>query len=371
MNKVLTICIPTYKRPITLKHCIDSIVSQVEKYGLASSIDICVVNDASPDNTSEVIAEYEYLDYFSAVNREYNLGMNINIKLMLSEVSKKSEYQLIVTDDDYLQPDVLDEIVTFLSKRREKNSKEAAIWTPRYSYTETGGLHCVVCDTFNESRNIEPSIANSSKYMLNGFVLSGLIIRASHIDYKFWETYDTNAFFPMIFVGDLIMKDGAYFWRKNIVHHTVLNKCHWERWGNNDLLIELKLLSDSLNSYTILATKINNFFFKINFYQKACTSIVSIIRNFMASENLKYEKSAIYESISEQKAQGVFSVKITLKLLILYALFVNSTVALFKLTAIRFLTFVSRENVKKTYYLERISYYIGFLQNIPTILRLI
>ena len=371
MKKILTICIPTYKRPLTLRRCINSVISQVEKFGLSDRVDIFVVNDASPDDTADILNEYIPLDYFNAVNREHNLGMNINIKCMLAEVSCKSEYQLIITDDDFLQPNVLDDAVIFLSGRQEEQCKEAAIWTPRYSYTESGEIHCIVCDSFNESKFIKPTTINSSRYMLNGFVLSGLFVRASYIDFKFWETYSTNAFFPMIFVGDLLMRDGAYYWNRNIVHHTVLNKCHWESWGKNDLLIELKLLSDSLNSYRILATKVVGVFELAKFYLAACPSIVGIIRNFMASENLKQDKSIIYKAIYEQKSQGIFNVKLGLSMLMLHALMVNVIVAGLKLIANRVLSFSSRSKLKRKYYLARATHYLEFLRSTPLVFRLI
>ncbi len=100
--KLLTVCIPTYKRPDTLRRCIDSIVSEIEKYALSDSIDVYVTNDASPDDTAGVLQTYASLDYFTGVTREQNLGMNVNIKCTLTEVAQRSDYQLIITDDDLL-----------------------------------------------------------------------------------------------------------------------------------------------------------------------------------------------------------------------------------------------------------------------------
>jgi len=240
MTKLLTICIPTYKRPETLRRCIDSIVSQIEKYELSDCVDIYVTNDASPDDTGSILQAYASLSYFNGITREQNLGMNVNIKCMLNEVAGTSDYQLIITDDDYLQPDVLGEIVEFLRGQQGNSNRVSAIWTPRYSYIESGELHGIVCSPFRNSAMVKPSGINAGRYMVNGFVLSGLIIRAECIDFEFWERYKENAYFPVIFFGDLLFRGGAYYWHKNIVHHTVLNKCHWESWGGSNLLIELK-----------------------------------------------------------------------------------------------------------------------------------
>jgi len=114
--KLLSICIPTYKRSETLHRCIESVSKQIEKYALAGDVNIYVANDASPDNTVDVLNEFDSLNYFTAVSREVNLGMNMNIKTMFAEVKDESIYQLIVTDDDYLQDDVLNDIVEFLNE---------------------------------------------------------------------------------------------------------------------------------------------------------------------------------------------------------------------------------------------------------------
>ncbi len=118
----------------------------------------------------------------------------------------------------------------FLGEQKNKSNSVPAIWTPRYSYLENDELLYVACNPFKDSTLVKPSIVNAAKYMNNGFVLSGLIVRAEYIDFEFWDEYKENAYFPMIFFGDLIFRFGAYYWNKNIVHHTVMNKCHWERW---------------------------------------------------------------------------------------------------------------------------------------------
>jgi glycosyltransferase involved in cell wall biosynthesis len=320
MTKLLTICIPTYKRPDTLRRCIDSIVFQIEKFALSDCVDIYVTNDASPDDTVSVLQEYESLSHFNGVTREQNLGMNVNIKTMLAEVAKKSEYQLIITDDDYLQPDILKEIIEFLRSQRNDSNRTPAIWTPRYAYTEDGNLHAIVCNPFKDSTYVKPSAANTGKYMFNGFVLSGLILRAECIDYEFWEQYKENAYFPMIFFGDLLFRCGAYYWNSNIVHHTVLNKCHWESWGKNDVVIGLRKFIDVVNSYGMMAGKIRGLPKVASFYFSSFSSIQNEVNSFLLSEELACEKSVINDALHDLKVQGVLKFNFQLRLFMLCAL---------------------------------------------------
>ena len=175
---LLSICIPTYKRPDTLQRCIESISVQIEKFDLNEVVRIYVANDASPDNTNDVVTSYANKSYFSHVSRQENLGMNQNIKGMLLEAADFSDYQLIITDDDFLEDNVLNEIIEFLGAQKGEGSNVPLIWTPRYSYTEDQNLHTVVCNPFDRNQQVSPSVYNAGKYMFNGFILSGLILQA-------------------------------------------------------------------------------------------------------------------------------------------------------------------------------------------------
>jgi len=274
-----------------------------------------VANDASPDDTAGVLYAYKSLSYFSGVTRVSNLGMNVNIKTMLIEMAEMSDYQLIITDDDYLQPDMLGEIVEFLREQRNNSNRAPAIWTPRYSYTEDDKLYCVVCNPFKGNSFINPSAANAGKYMNNGFVLSGLILRAECIDYGFWEKYKENAFFPMIFFADLLFRSGGYYWNKNIVHHTVLNECHWERWGNNDVVIALRLFTDYVNAFGIMAKRINQFQKAVVFYFSSFSSIRNRVDHFLLSEKFIRDRQMTIDAIYELKAKNVLKFNFQLRLL--------------------------------------------------------
>lgn len=320
MTKILTICIPTYKRPDTLGRCIDSIAAQIEKFALSDCVDIYVTNDASPDDTASVLQAYASLSYFNGVTRAQNLGMNVNIKCMLTEVAKRSDYQLIITDDDYLQPDILPEIVGFLRRQQSDSHRAPVIWTPRYCYTEDDKFQFIVCNPFKDDFLVEPSSAHAGKYMKNGFVLSGLIIRAECIDFEFWEQYRENAYFPMIFFGDLLLRSGAYYWNNNIVHHMVLNKCHWESWGRNDVVILLRKFSDSTNAYALMAGRIDGFLNATRFYFSSFSTLRGQMDSVLSSQELLSDKHMILDAINELKIRGMFKFNFQLRLLMVCAL---------------------------------------------------
>ena len=267
--KLLSICIPTYKRPDTLRRCIDSVVTQIQQFNQQECVEIYVANDTSPDNTAQVLSEFESLDFFRCVNRETNLGMSMNIKAMLGEALEFSTFQLVITDDDYLLTGTLDELVEFVADQNSSNPDVSLIWTPRYSYLESGELHGIVCETFSEDRLVSPSYSNAGRFMYNGFVLSGLIVKAREIDFSFWDEYQENAYFPVIFSGEMILRNPSMYLNKSIVYHSVLNECHWDRWGQSDAEITLRLCIDYLNAYVVIGGRLEPFWRRLLFYGSA------------------------------------------------------------------------------------------------------
>lgn len=371
MRKLLTVCIPTYKRKSSLRRCIESVITQIEKHSLTREVSIYVANDASPDDTAAVLECYQSLSYFSAVTRQRNLGMSANIKHMLEDAAKKSDYQLIITDDDYLQADVLNEIVFFLQRQNKINGHLPAIWTPRYSYLDDGSLHCVVCDLFEQDTFVPPSALNAGRYMANGFVLSGLLLRGDRIDYDFWKIYEDNAYFPVIFFGDLLFREGAFFWKKNVVHHTVLNECHWERWGKNDIVIEMRLFSDYVHAYRIMAARIGTSPKIVQFYCSSFASIYRAVTGLLHSDKLKADRDLVVDAIQDLGKRNAITFDFPLYQLLLLALAISTGVSATKSAILRALSLFSRQRLTDSRYLRRSRDYLDLLRAAPLVFRLI
>ncbi len=334
--KLLSICIPTYKRQENLRRCIASALDQVEKFGLSGDVAIYVVDDASPDDTKTVLAEFSHLDYFLGISRQQNLGMNQNIKAMLQEAAAMSRFQLILTDDDYLQPDCLQEIVEFLHQF-DGEEAPAAIWTPRYSYTEDGELHAVLCSPFNRDVLVKPSVSAAARYMENGFVLSGLIVRAEKIDFDFWETYRDNAYFPAIFFGDFLLRSGAQYWHRSIAHHTVLNECHWERWGKNDVVITLRLFSDFIEAYRVLALKLPSVLQRVQFRVFSLSALHGLANGSLTADAMRGGTQMLSDAVIALKAEGRLRIGVWLRLLLSAFVTIHVFAAAFKVVLLALL----------------------------------
>lgn len=247
--KTISILIPTYNRVALLQKAVESVSTQIEKFSLEQNVDIVICNDRSPDNTEDYLRTLEST-YIITINRSHNLGMSANILTALTE-NCQSEWVLIITDDDTLEFDVLPAI---LNKCQQMLVDNVSIClTPRYSYLSTGELHCIECKSFRQDTLIQPSPSAAGKLMSDGFILSGILLQPSKVDYSLWRENIENAMFPVILTGATLRSQYGYYWSNKIVNHTVLNECFWDRWGKTEVDREYRIFMDWIKSYAILA----------------------------------------------------------------------------------------------------------------------
>jgi glycosyltransferase involved in cell wall biosynthesis len=251
--KALSILIPTYNRADILPNAIKSISIQIESFNLQNDIDILVCNDFSPDDTKDYLDTLSK-EYINVIHRPHNFGMSANIYFALRETCK-SEWVLILTDDDTLESDILP---TILEKCQELSASNVSIClTPRYSYLANGELHCIICESFDRDMLVYPSPLAAGQLMGDGFILSGILLQPHRVDYSLWEKNIENAFFPVILTGSTLRSQYGYYWSKKIVNHTVLNECFWDRWGKTEIERSYRLFYDFIHSYSILADDYN------------------------------------------------------------------------------------------------------------------
>lgn len=103
-SKILTLAVPAYNSGAFLHTCLDTLVHS------GTDIEVLVINDGSSDNTLEVAKQYQekYPDIVVAVDQENrNWGGAVNHALELAT----GEYFYIVDSDDWLDADVLNEVM--------------------------------------------------------------------------------------------------------------------------------------------------------------------------------------------------------------------------------------------------------------------
>jgi hypothetical protein len=104
----LTIAIPTYNRSEILKGNLINLDKAVKSRN-SLEISILVVDNG---DSSGIIKNYQYIKY---VKNQFNIGANGNILKILENVD--TDYLWIIGDDDYLNPDALDNVMQLIIEK--------------------------------------------------------------------------------------------------------------------------------------------------------------------------------------------------------------------------------------------------------------
>ena len=104
MNKTLSVVIPCYKQAHFLGECIESVLAQSVK-----ADEIIVVNDGSPDNTSEVAKKYGVI-LIEKENGGLSSARNKGIR------ESTGNFMLCLDSDDMLRPDAIKEFLPLMGE---------------------------------------------------------------------------------------------------------------------------------------------------------------------------------------------------------------------------------------------------------------
>ena len=225
---LLSIVIPTYNRAKYLERCLESIVCQQGDY-----YEIVVSDNASPDNTQEIMQKYITDRRIHYYRNGENLGGRENI--FKATKLAQGEYVFWLSDDDYLLPNSLSKVFEVI----KANSHLGYIYSPFKT------IHDISGDVFCEYKNfsvdtfLEGGIQTISQVLPATWVFSRQIIKTDLIDWLAWEKYKENAYFMTIVVGRILLKSPAYYLASNLISHTYFNQVYWEEFGETDLDIRL------------------------------------------------------------------------------------------------------------------------------------
>lgn len=276
MKKLLEVCIPTYKRPLGAVNAALSVINQINKYNLDDKVFVRISEDFG--GVGDYIEIVKLLDGYKNIlisSNDKNLGMSRNIYNMIEACN--ADYCMILTDDDYISDDVLLFICNTLIQ-----ASPSIVYGPRYSYCEDGRLYTIATNTYKNTKFINNNEFNVGKHASCFFILSGLILKRSSVAFKEWKRDIDNSFFPIIF-GALTFKLGQCLFLKNsLVHHTVMNKCHWESWGATSSEQQLRLANDYFDALDIIK---NSYLKSIQRYCYTIGTIESRALHFLVTVN--------------------------------------------------------------------------------------
>ncbi|HEY9005598.1 MAG TPA: glycosyltransferase family 2 protein [Ohtaekwangia sp.] len=226
MAPLLSICIPTYNRSAYLKKCIRSVISYP-----GNDIEIIISDNASTDNTPEVVGDFHDKRIVYSRNPE-NVGPVANFYKILKAAS--GDYIFLLTDDDFLFPDSIDEVIEFVKANGNIDSFKSDL----IFYTEKSK------SAFNYSYLKETQVLASgnvedrARLWQSAHVLTGCCFKREKIPAKFFED-EKFLWYPTMFLMGLLSEKQGYI-AKPLAVHTWENELFWgiKEEGKETILME-------------------------------------------------------------------------------------------------------------------------------------
>lgn len=175
----LSICIPTYNRSGYLKRFLEKLYAEIAKFSLQNKIEVIVSDNASPDDTREIVQNFTEQGLIYSRN-ENNIGPDANF-LKLFEMSS-GEYIWLPGDDDLFADDFLPYILQVAEKEKfdyfylrtvgdtsSVNNRSYTAVSNSELFSRTTIFTTFMTSQVIRSELIKPHINNAKKY-LGGFM---------------------------------------------------------------------------------------------------------------------------------------------------------------------------------------------------------
>jgi glycosyltransferase involved in cell wall biosynthesis len=217
-NPILSICISTFNRAkflnVTLRHLFRLIPEN------SSDVEIIVCDNASFDNTSEVVKPFLYRDDFLYSRNKKNVGMVGN--LYETAILANGEYVWLIGDDDLIGLDTISKIKNIIT-----SNFGISLLYLNYSYTNVKNYSISKVDKIinNSTPVVEPS-SDSKDYIYNicaksGNIFTGIyciIFRRDHAIKTFSQNTEGRPFSSMLtsipttyYILNNMMNEKAYW----------------------------------------------------------------------------------------------------------------------------------------------------------------
>ena len=213
MSIKVSVIIPIYNVEQYLRQCLDSVINQTYK-----DIEIIIVNDCSPDNSLQIIKEYQQKDErILLVDLKENLGVGLarNEGIKISN----GEYITFIDSDDWVRKDYIEVLYNSIIKyntdvvfskfeRYDNNSKNIINNKRKINYYNK------VISNIKDKKNL---ILSEPKILINLIIKKDFIIANNIIFPKEVPGEDVLFILKLIAINSKIIyiKDTVYFYREN------------------------------------------------------------------------------------------------------------------------------------------------------------
>lgn len=217
------IVIPVYNSAKYSRRCLDSLLEQTYPYWEA-----IMVNDASKDNSAEIMKEYQTKDdRITVYNFEENHGVSKVRNFAMEKLSEK--YTAFLDSDDFWEKDMLEVMV------EKAESENVDVVQCRYFYDYLGGRQVLPKGVFKKDTAIDKNHINKIYYkMSTGINMNHVcmkLIRTEFIkDIRFDPTLKTAE--DLKFSTKLFCKVRSYYFHKYLNFYRITLAMHLLEYNN-------------------------------------------------------------------------------------------------------------------------------------------
>ena len=202
-TKLVSICIPSYNRPMELSRLLNSIDTKNFQ-----KVEIVICEDKSPNRKivrREVDKFTSNSDYeVSYHENENNLGYDKNIKELVKKAS--GEFIVFMGDDDEFIPDALDKLIVFL----EGNKDVGYVLKSHQHIFEDGRIEKF--RYFNGDQFFKAGEAAYIELYRKSVFISGFTIKRAHIKDLLIDEFDNTLLFQLYLLAEVVLEHrSAYF----------------------------------------------------------------------------------------------------------------------------------------------------------------
>lgn len=211
MNNIkISFCIPTYNRSGLLSELIESIVSQCKD---RNDIEICISDNASDDNTVEMINNWINKTHISIVYNVNKTNLGADINFLLAPKLASGKYYWLFGSDDKLFPGAIDYLEDFLEldndiylvERTEYDFNFAKVNRAGRRWMATGSR---IYNSNNKNELLEYFSNSISIGAVFSFLSSNIVKRARWEAIEFDDNYIGSAY-PHVYILLSILSEGA------------------------------------------------------------------------------------------------------------------------------------------------------------------
>jgi glycosyltransferase involved in cell wall biosynthesis len=193
LNQKVSVVVPIYKVEKYLRRCVESILNQTY-----SDLEIILVDDGSPDNCGIIADQYANLDSRIMVAHKENGGLSDARNYGMRYVT--GEYTLFVDSDDWLEANMVEELVR-ASTKYQADIVQTAFY---YAYD-----HYLLFD------NRVYSKGSSSVILNNKTAMAELVINERVKNFAWGKLYKTKIIHDITFEKGVLFED--VFWAHKVM----------------------------------------------------------------------------------------------------------------------------------------------------------